>query len=83
MNDVAKAIKLLKPTSEFRQVGEDYSNIEWIALDGDAPTEKEIEAAIKEVKANEESEAQAKLTQRQAILDRLGITAEEAALLLS
>jgi len=30
-----------------------------------------------------QAEAEAKATQRQAILDRLGITAEEAALLLS
>jgi hypothetical protein len=83
MNELVKAIKLLKPTSEFRLVGNDYSNIEWIVLDGDAPTEVEITEAIERVKAEEINEVQSRATQRQAILDRLGITAEEAALLLS
>ena len=35
------------------------------------------------LKADAEAEAEAKETQRQAILDRLGLTSEEAALLLS
>jgi hypothetical protein len=83
MNHLSKAIKLLKPEAEFSYTDNDYSSINWIVLEGDAPTQKEIDAAIKEVKANELAEAQAKAAQRQAILDRLGITAEEAQLLLS
>ena len=80
---LTKAIKKLKPTAEFSYSDNDYSTIKWDVLDGDAPTQKEIDAAIKEVKADEIADAQAKATQRQAILDRLGITAEEAQLLLS
>jgi hypothetical protein len=84
MNDyLTKAIKKLKPTAEFSYSDNDYSTVKWDVLDGDAPTQKEIDAAIEEVKADEIADAQAKATQRQAILDRLGITAEEAALLLS
>jgi hypothetical protein len=84
MNDyLVKAIRKLKPNSEFSYSDDDYSTIKWDVLDGDAPTQKEIDAAIKEVKADEIADAQAKATQRQAILDRLGITAEEAQLLLS
>jgi len=83
MSDLVKAIKLLKPTAEFSYTDNDYSTIKWDVLDGEAPTQKEIDAAIKKIKADEITEAQAKLTQRQAILDRLGITAEEAALILS
>ena len=83
MNDLVKAIKLLKPTAEFSYIDDDYSTVKWDVLDGDAPTQKEIDAAIKEVKADEIAVAQAKATQRQAILDRLGITVEEAQLLLS
>jgi acyl-CoA reductase-like NAD-dependent aldehyde dehydrogenase len=83
MHYLSKAIKLLKPEAEFSYTDNDYSTINWIVLDGDAPTQKEIDAAIKEVKANELAQAQAKAAQRQAILDRLGITAEEAQLLLS
>lgn len=83
MNDLVKAIKLLKPTAEFSFINHDYSTIKWDVLEGDAPTQAEIDEAIEQVKANEIAEAAAKATQRQAILDRLGITAEEAALLLS
>jgi hypothetical protein len=80
---LTKAIRKLKPNAEFSYSDYDYSTIEWIVLDGEAPTQKEIDAAIKEVKADEIADAQAKATKRQAILDRLGITAEEAQLLLS
>jgi hypothetical protein len=81
-NHLVKAIKKLKPTAEFSFTEDNYATIKWDVLDGEAPTQKEIDAAIKEVKADEIAEAQAKATQRQAILDRLGITAEEAQLIL-
>jgi len=82
-NDLAKAINKLKPNSEFSFTDDDYSTIKWDVLDGEAPTQKEIDAAIKQLKADELAEAQAKATQRLALLTRLGITAEEATLLLS
>ena len=82
MNDIVKAIRLLKPTAQYSFTDNDYSTIKWDVLDGDAPTQKEIDAAIKQVKANEIKEAEAKAAQRQAILDRLGLTADEAKLLL-
>jgi len=78
-----KAIRKLKPNSEFSYTNDDYSTIKWDVLDGKAPTQKEIDAAIEEVKADEAQAEATKATQRQAILDRLGITAEEAVLLLS
>lgn len=77
------AIRKLKPTSEFVFTDGDYSTIEWHILEGDAPTQAEIDAAIGQVKANNENEALAAQAQKQAILDRLGITADEAKLLLS
>jgi hypothetical protein len=83
MSYLVKAIKKLKPNAEFSFTEDDYSTIKWDVLDGQAPTQKEIDAAIVQVKADEIAEAQAKASQRQAILDRLGITAEEAQLILS
>jgi hypothetical protein len=77
MSYLVKAIRKLKPTSEFSFIENDYSTIKWDVLDGDAPTQKEIDAAIKQVKADEIAEAKAKATQRQAILDRIGLTADE------
>jgi hypothetical protein len=80
---LAKAIKKLKPNAEFTFTEDDYSTIQWIVLEGNAPTKGEIANAIEEIKTDEISSAETKTIQRQAILDRLGITAEEAALLLS
>lgn len=82
-DDIVKAINLLRPTAEFVFKDADYSTIEWIVLDGEAPSLAEIQAAHQAIKATEaqaKAEAQAK---RQALLDKLGITEEEAKLLLS
>ena len=84
MNEyLAKALFLLRPNSEFSFIGEDYSTIVWHVINGAEPTIAEIEAAIKQVKADEIAEAKAKATKKAALLDRLGITAEEAQLLLA
>ena len=81
-NYLTKAIHKLKPTAEFSFTDDDYSTIKWDVLDGDAPTQSEIDAAIKQIKADEKVEAKAKDTAKAAILDRLGLTADEAKLLL-
>ena len=78
-----KAIKKLKPNAEFSFQADDYSTIKWDVLEGNAPTQSEINAAIEQVKVEE---AQAEITKPQAkadLLARLGITADEARLLLS
>jgi len=54
-----------------------------IELTDEEVAEMEAEAAIAEQKrAEAEAQAQADATAKQAILDRLGLTADEAALLL-
>ena len=76
------AIRKLKPNSEFSYTDCDYSTIKWDVLDGDAPTQKEIDAAIKQVKADEIAEIETKVAKREALLSKLGITEEEARILL-
>jgi hypothetical protein len=76
------AILKLKPGSEFTFQNDDYSTIDWIVLEGKAPTQSEIDEAIEQIKADEITQAQAKVAQRQALLTRLGITEDEARLLL-
>jgi hypothetical protein len=84
VNDyLVQAIRKLKPSSEFSFSDNDYATIKWDLLEGDAPTQKEIDAAIKEIKADEAQAEATKATAKAALLDRLGITAEEAQLLLS
>jgi hypothetical protein len=78
-----KAILKLRPNSEFVIKDNDYATIEWFVLDGKAPTVAEINVAIEQVKIDEIAEAEAKAQAKAALLDRLGITEDEAKLLLS
>jgi len=82
MNYLVKAIKKLKPTAEFSFTNDDYSTIKWNVLEGKAPTQKQIDDAIEQVKSDEIAQAEARIAQRQLILDKLGLTADEARLLL-
>lgn len=79
---LVKAIKLLKPDAEFSITDSDYATIKWDVLDGNAPTKAQVEAAIIKIKSDEAIAEQNKAIAKAALLDRLGITAEEAALLL-
>jgi hypothetical protein len=81
-NYLSKAIWKLKPGSEFSYNDDDYSTINWIVLEGEAPTHAEIDEAIEQVKADEIAEAEARAAKRAELLDRLGITEEEARILL-
>ena len=83
MDYLSKAIKYLKPTSEFSFTNDDYSTIKWDVLKGDAPTQAEIDDAISQIKADEAAELESKANQKAALLERLGITEEESKLLLS
>lgn len=80
-NQIIEALYSLAPNAKWNLIGDDYSQIEWI--EGNKPTleqlEKEIELLpMKKAKLSEEM-AEAK----NALLARLGITEEEAKLLLS
>lgn len=84
MNDyLARAILKLKPGSEFRLENNDYSTIEWFEIDGNAPTQTAIDETIEQIKLEDITQAEAKATAKAALLERLGITQDEANLLLS
>jgi len=83
MSYLVKAIKKLKPSAEFSFTENDYSTIKWDVLDGEAPTQAEIDDAIEQVKADEAQAELDKAEAKAALLDRLGITEAEARLLLS
>ena len=77
---LTKAIHKLKPNAIFTFDEPVYSKIDWISLDGDAPTEKEIDDAIKAIKIDESNEADAKAAAKaaaQAKLEALGLTFED------
>jgi hypothetical protein len=80
---LVKAIKKLKPNSEFSFTENDYSTIKWDVLEGNAPTQAEIDTAIEQVKIEELAELETKAAAKAALLEQLGITEEQAKLLLS
>jgi hypothetical protein len=79
---IVKAIKKLKPTAEFSFTDDDYSTVKWDVLDGEAPTQAEIDAAIETIKADEVAAKAKASSDKEALLAKLGITADEAKLLL-
>jgi hypothetical protein len=79
-NYLIKAIWKLKPNSQFTFTNDDYSTIKWDVLDGEAPTQKEIDAAVKEVKADEAQAETTKATAKAAAegkLAALGLTTDD------
>ena len=83
MNYTVKAIQLLKPNSEFSFTDDDYSTIKWDKIEGQAPTQAEVDSAIEQIKADEIKSAAKAESDKVALLAKLGITADEAKLLLS
>jgi hypothetical protein len=80
MNYLVKAIQKLKPGAEFSFTNDDYSTIKWDVLEGDAPTQAEVDAAIEAIKQEEaqaEAEAAAKKAAAEAKLAALGLTADD------
>ena len=77
---LTKAIQYLKPTAQFSYENSDYLTIKWHILEGDAPTQAEIDAAIEQVKAEEaqaELDKAAKKAAAEAKLEALGLTADD------
>jgi hypothetical protein len=83
MNYLVKAIFSLKPNCEFKLENDDYSTIEWIVIEGKAPTQAQVNAEIERLIAADEAAVATKAEAKAELLARLGITAEEAQLLLS
>lgn len=80
LTDKTNAILQIRPNAVFTLRGDD---IEWLDTEQDEPTAKEIADGLVAYKAAKEAEEKAALAKRAEILDRLGITAEEAKLILA
>lgn len=77
-DELEAAIRYLRPTAQFSFIEADYDSLKFDVIEGEVPTLDEVKKAIKDLKAAET----AKLKAKAELLDRLGITAEEAKLLL-
>ena len=79
---IIKALNSLAPQAQWTLTGDDYSELNWLS-DGIPPSLDEIEAEIKLLPSKELAAKENKENAKSALLEKLGITAEEARLLLS
>jgi ribosomal 50S subunit-associated protein YjgA (DUF615 family) len=82
MAKLYEAINLYNKNAQYVIEGDDYDNLDWHSKDIQKPTLEQLQILCDEVdriKAEAELEQIAK---RQALLNKLGITEEEAKLLL-
>jgi len=78
--ELGKAIHFIRPKAEFALC---EMEILWHDEQQTKPSQEEIEAGWVAYQAAQVAEAETKATQKAALLDRLGITEDEAKLLLS
>ncbi len=83
MANITNAIQSLKPDAEFVITADDYSTIVWHKIEGAAPTLAQVKAEIKRLSDLELINETSKTAAKAALLERLGITEDEAKLLLS
>jgi hypothetical protein len=76
----AEVLEFLRPEGGWIITGNDYEGIDFVSCE--PITKAQFEAGFAAYDAWKAQQELQKTTARQAILDRLGITAEEAALLL-
>lgn len=79
-SELLETIKFIRPGATFVLSG---SEVEWLDEDQTEPSLEEIENAFPKYLAKVEADKKAAETAKKAILDRLGITQEEARLILS
>jgi len=76
-----EVLAMLIPNGGYVQVGEDYEGIEF--LECEPITKEQYEAGFNQYDAWKAEQDSAKAAQKAALLDRLGITEDEAKLLLA
>jgi len=80
--EIIAALQSLAPKTEWTLSGNDYSELNWLS-DGVPPTLEEIEAEVR-LLPTKQKDAETELKKNKAaLLTKLGITADEATLLLS
>lgn len=82
MIDYTKIFQYKYPNDEWTLNGDDYEGLTWLS-DTPKPTKSTLDALWPEVQDLIANEAQAKAQAKAALLAQLGITEEQAKLLLS
>lgn len=79
-DEISGALTRLLPNAIWTLVGNNYENIDWVSSELTKPTLAQIQKEIDNPTIS--TEVKARESARQAILDRLGLTADEVAILL-
>ena len=83
MIDYTKVLIRKYPNTLWTLNGDEYAGLTWLDEAVQKPTKKQLDDLWPTVEAEIEAEIAAKEATRAALLDRLGISADEAKLLLS
>lgn len=81
MPKIYEVLEFLCPNIEYVSRGNSYKDIDWLGNEP-AITEEQFENGLKTFADLQEKQIEIKATAKAELLQRLGITAEEAALLL-
>jgi hypothetical protein len=83
MATITQALHKLRPNTEWVIQGNDLSTLEFIKpKNAVAPTQDEVDAVLETLDAEIAQEVATKAAARQAIADRLGLSADELQVLL-
>ena len=80
--DYTQILKRKFPNTEWILDGDDYAGLTWLS-DSSKPTKSQLDKLWDEVANEIELEKANRIASKKALLERLGITADEAKLLLS
>jgi hypothetical protein len=81
MIDYAAILSRCYAGKEWTLDGDEYTGLTWLS-DGAKPSKETLDGLWSEVRDEIASEAEAKVAAKQAVLDKLGLTADEVATLL-
>lgn len=81
MTDYAIVLTRRYAGNEWTLNGDDYTGLTWLS-NTPKPTKAKLDSLWAEVQQEIADEANAKIATKQAVLDKLGLTADEAAALL-
>lgn len=81
MIDYSKILEREFGNDNWTLNGDDYSGLTWLS-DTPKPTKAKLDGLWNKIETEIKAEAEAKAAQRQAILDRLGLSADELKLIL-
>jgi hypothetical protein len=80
---IAEAITALRPGAHWYMVGNTLDGLVWEDEEQTAPTQEEIDVKLVELETELEAAKVAKVAQKAAILERLGLTEDELRVVLS